>query len=368
MFVSIENAIIKLINNDEFYAHLLMNMKISASKSIPTLGVGIVDNSLSLLYNEEFFNSFNLEAQCLLLQHECAHVMLGHLIDRAQRVKPEHRMIKNIAEDAAIHEILTNIKKIKKLQPVTVEGFNKQWLNEKFLPNKNNEYYFEKLLQIKDAQSKQQTHDVHDLEPGDVDVAKQATMKALENAKQAAGKIPAEAELTLEKLRKSAVNWTAALRRYIGSNTSVNKRTSRSRSNRRYGLDVAGSRKSFSPNIAVIVDTSGSMFGEPLEVVWAELAKLDRLDYNITIIEADAAVSRKPYKFKKTLPNFKGGGGTAYQPGIDAALRLHPDLIIYMGDMDAADNPTCPKMPFLWLITGNSNPPANFGSIIRVPV
>ena len=110
VFVSIENAIIKLINNDEFYAHIIMNMKIVTSKSVPTLGVGVINNSLTLLYNEQFFNGFSIDEQCLLLQHECAHIMLGHLIDRAERVKPEDRLIKNIAEDAAIHEILTKIK------------------------------------------------------------------------------------------------------------------------------------------------------------------------------------------------------------------------------------------------------------------
>ena len=131
-----------------------------------------------------------------------------------------------------------------------------------------------------------------------------------------------------------------------------------------------GLTKKYKGKIAVCVDTSGSMSDEDLTRCYAEIHKISQTTpVEIVVIEADSNISRV-YKFDaKKKPSFSGRGGTAYQPAIDKAVELKVDGIMYLGDMDAFDTPTDPKLPFMWVIVGaseNVKPPANFGKVMHI--
>jgi predicted metal-dependent peptidase len=112
------------------------------------------------------------------------------------------------------------------------------------------------------------------------------------------------------------------------------------------------------------VDTSGSVSDKELAMFWTEMEAIHKCGVVVTVIEADSDV-KNVYDFDpKKQPDFKGRGGTAYNPALEKAIELKVDGIIYFGDMDAADKPIDPRKPFLWAIVRNSPPPASFGKAI----
>jgi predicted metal-dependent peptidase len=141
---------------------------------------------------------------------------------------------------------------------------------------------------------------------------------------------------------------------------------SRSRRNKRFGILQPGSRKKPEVKIAVCLDSSGSVSDRSFQQFFAEVDVISQMGIEITIIDADCGVAAVyEYDRKKPVQRF-GNGGTAYGPAINKAKELGVDGIIYFGDGDASDTPADPKIPFLWAIVGNQQPPANFGRIVRV--
>lgn len=372
-----EDVVIKLISRDQFYAHILLQLDVIFNDKFPTAGVGIIDNKLKMIIGVDFFKNLTEEQRIFVLKHELAHIILGHLADE-RRGDKEDAQIWNIAKDTAIHEIITEAKtlfpKEDDIKPCTVESLRKMIDNNDIRNNETSEYYFNFLKQLKDElkeKLKDYKFDEHNLDgdqPVDPDLAKALTVGLLEKAKErvGAGNCPHDAELTIDKFKKSKYNWRAALRRYTASQVDCDIRNTRNKRNKRYGFMVPGKRKKFQPKVVTIVDTSGSMDQERLASVWAELVKMEKQGYEIVVIEADAE-AHKSYEFSsKRKLNFTGGGGTLYQPALDAAAKETPDVCIYLTDMDPADTPTKPRFPVIWAAVADGGFKPTFGHVILI--
>jgi predicted metal-dependent peptidase len=290
----------------------------------------------------------------------------------------------NIAMDTAIHEILINSKtlfKDEKFNPCTVESLRKMVKNDDIKNNETTEYYFNFLKTLKEElreKFKDFNFDDHEFtegegegdDPFDIDVGKALTVGLLEKAKNkmGAGTTPGEAELTIDKFKKSKKNWRAILRRYTTSMTDDITKTTRNKRNRRYGFLIPGKKKTFKPKVVVIVDTSGSMDSGRIASCWSEMVKLHKQGYEIVVIEADAAVHKVREFTTKGDFKFNGGGGTLFQPALDAAAKQKPDICIYMTDMDCADDPKRPKFNVIWLNVsgGKGGFKPDFGVIVMV--
>lgn len=120
------------------------------------------------------------------------------------------------------------------------------------------------------------------------------------------------------------------------------------------------------PNVAIIIDTSGSMddglLAQALGEIDGILAALAIPDAAVTTMAVDAAVhSLARVRSAAELP-LAGGGGTAMTVGIDTALRLRPrpQLIVVVTD-GFTDWPTiATPMPVIAAILGrdrNKLPP-----------
>lgn len=379
-----QDTVIRLISRHEYYAHILLQLKVSfTDKKDYTLSVSIRQGCVHLTIGNEFFLKATEDMRVFFLQHEMAHIILGHLaIER--NPNPKDCEIMNIAMDTAIHEILINSKtlfKDEKFNPCTVEGLRKMVKNDDIKNNETTEYYFNFLKTLKEElreKLKDFNFDDHEFtegegegdDPFDIDVGKALTVGLLEKAKNkmGAGTTPGEAELTIDKFKKSKKNWRAILRRYTTSMTDDITKTTRNKRNRRYGFLIPGKKKTFKPKVVVIVDTSGSMCGEPLERVFSELVKMEKQGYEIVLIEADAAVQKVREFNSRGEIKIKGGGGTDYQPALDAAAKLSPDIVIYLTDLDPAGGVLKPKYPIIWADTSNGRGSfkPSFGIIIRI--
>lgn len=371
-----QDTIIRLVSRHPFYAHILLQLKVSFNKEFPTAGVYIKDSTVNMIIGENFFRKLTEDQRIFILMHEMAHIILGHLGEERKPNKEDHK-IANIAMDTAIHEILTQAKVLFKnstdMSPCTVESLRELCEDPTIKSNETSEYYFTKLKNLKDK-IKEKIMSMSDFDEhgfnqdgegiSDSDVGKAITVGLLENAKKSAGAgdIPGQASLTIEKFKKSKLNWRAILRRYVTSSVDHTYKITRNKRNKRYGFMVPGKRRQFLPTVAFIVDTSGSMTKDMLESAVAEMEKLEKQGFEIWIIEADASVQKKAYEFnKKNFKEFSGGGGTLYQPALDEAARIKCDVAVYVTDMDPADNPIKPKFPVIWLKTANGSFKPTFG-------
>lgn len=151
MSEKIELALVELIKTHRFYAEVLLRMKKVADTSIPTIGVQISPDGITLLYNPHCFDQFELGKNLVsndpksigsaaeVLKHECEHILRNHferrkesepdlfkdskyndivsnILDTAK--KTDTAMLLNVAEDLAINEMLPNL-------PDTIKLFDK---------------------------------------------------------------------------------------------------------------------------------------------------------------------------------------------------------------------------------------------------
>jgi predicted metal-dependent peptidase len=163
------------------------------------------------------------------------------------------------------------------------------------------------------------------------------------------------------------VEWRRLLRRYVGQVFEV--RPVYNRPPRRFpemvGILPGQRRQPLRPRVLAVLDTSGSITAQLLELISAELARLAR-SFAVKVVECDAAVQRV-YDYRP-LDSVCGRGGTDLRPPLEPAfLRRHrPDLVVYFTDGigPAPDRP--PGPPVIWCLTPRGRPPAAWGRVVRM--
>ena len=370
----LEQAIIRLLNSQSFYAHLMMQFVRIKTDKTPTAGVTIRGASPILYYNEEWLkNCPSDEFRKEVLIHECGHIIRDH-IGRKKNISgsEENQAFHNVCMDLAINCYLPELTNYSNENPegkysaVTIEKMEKE-LGIQLEQKQTYEYYVEQLRPHAEEIGKQYNSlDSHDQwgEPGDTtEQLKDLVRKAMARS---AGSIPRELKGILDELLKSEVDWQKQLRLFANTVKSREKERTRKKYNRRYGLLNPGRRRKDTTKIAVAVDTSGSMW-DLLPKAMAEVYEIAKHS-EVWIIECDAEV-KACYKADPKKPqDFSGCGGTVYQPAIDKAVEIGASGLIYLGDMDACDTGKLQKPPFkvLWGIFGNSQAPAEWGKTLRI--
>lgn len=395
-----QQAIISLLFAEPFFGHLISKMRISKSDKVPSAGVYITDK-INLVYNESFIDSLDLVDVVKVLKHECGHILQEHILRSKQIGINNSELHKrfNIATDATIN-VYDLIPTVEKIGGVTVKSLNEMLkgmldkANEKdgkkrtFAPLEEGqmaEYYYNRINEFADQHGDalpesgdgfgdtMDDHSVWEQSDGNEEMMKEVARQSVNEAVKAAGgigNVPGSVAALVAEMNKSQVNWKQQLRQMFVSAQKSIKESTRKRRNRRYGILQPGSKRKPKFKVTVAVDTSGSMSGEPLKHAWAELSAIHSsfTDIELIVIEADCVV-QNVYEFNpKQVPEFKGAGGTSYSPAIQKAAELKTELLVFIGDMDAADKPDKPKFPVVWCVTGNSNPPANFGKVVRIEV
>ena len=139
--------------------------------------------------------------------------------------------------------------------------------------------------------------------------------------------------------------------------------------NRRFidgGLYLPSIRSEGLDTIAVIVDTSGSLLSETLELFWAEVRGIaaELRPDSVVVLQVDAALRDAARYAASDLPEeiaVKGRGGTDFRPGF-AWLDEHglrPTCCLYLTDMECDRYPeTEPEYPVIWC---NWGPPPGTG-------
>lgn len=391
-----EQTIIHLLHNEPFYACLLQQFRRKFNDpTVQTAAVGIQNGGITLFINESFFNPLPLEQRVDILRHEAMHVIGDHF-ERALKANGKGMdHLFNVAGDLAINQYLAHIPEKftvdgKEASPMTFELLKKMIPEAK--PKMASEYYYGLLKQKQDELKKKmqqagmgdkmETIDDHSkwndgegLKGQNQETISQVRENALKKASESAealkpGSTPGDVVLQLDAMIKSKINWRSQLQRFVANTSEVKIDSTRKRRNRRFGIDQPGSKFYPDHHMAVVMDTSGSCCTqEVIDTFMNEIHAVHKAGSKVTILTCDTEVKDIQEFNPKKKPKVRGGGGTLYQPALDACNELDVDGIIFLGDMDCFDNNlNKPNMPILWTILGNSKKPAEWGYELRIPV
>jgi predicted metal-dependent peptidase/intein/homing endonuclease len=168
----------------------------------------------------------------------------------------------------------------------------------------------------------------------------------LARASRDRGEIPGHWRRWAEEKLKPRVDWrrelTSAVRKALASTQGAADYTYRRPSRRQvaYGEVVMPSLYAPIPEVAVVVDTSGSMSERQIAQALAEVAGVLRTLGNRTavrVLAVDAAVQTCRMVFRPEQIELAGGGGTDMGVGLEAAVRPQagrprPDVVVVVTD------------------------------------
>jgi predicted metal-dependent peptidase len=200
--------------------------------------------------------------------------------------------------------------------------------------------------------------------------AKDIIQKAKDLCNKQYGNIPGEVLNQIEELlkkKKPIIPWGKVLRLFVASCSESVLDYTIKKFSRRFS-SRPGTRIGDVLNIAVGIDTSGSISDEQLKIFFNEIRWLWKNGVNVTIYEADCKVC-KVYKFKgKFNGKVHGRGGTDLEPVLKEVEGKY-DALIYFTDFCAPTLSRVYKIPTLWVLHGDMGKesyPAKWGKHVRI--
>lgn len=337
----------------------------------PGLGTLGVDKYWRLYWDPEAVAAWSIEETAGVLYHEINHLLRDHP-DRGEGKDAE---VMNLAADAEINDNLNEFPfPLPKIDYVTPEKFN-------LPPGKLAEYYYDELSKtidkLKQALSNAQSdggdgkqkgsmtmpgagkcgsaahggsEDYEDgpPKPGEQglsqtegELLKKQVAKDIKQSGR--GDVPGSWERWAEDKLSVKINWRNKLGTLIRNSYTMaagaKDYTYRRPSRRDYGDIIMPTAYQPVPNLAVVVDTSGSMGNVQLAQCLAEIdgiLKATGVQGGITVLSVDAAVAAVKQVFNSEQVKLDGGGGTDMRIGITHASKLKPipDICIVLTDGD----------------------------------
>jgi predicted metal-dependent peptidase len=342
-----------------------------------------------IYYNPDYIAALDLEQTKFALAHEALHCALQHFHRRGHRDK--HRW--DVACDHAINPLLAADGLKPPPDALLVPGFEGMTAEE--------------IYPLIQDNTREQPHDDHayDSEPpqnrggeragqpgggtpdedqrgaGDEDSAnrpaplssserealalqwRQRLAGAAQQALQA-GKLRGSLARLVDHLLQPQLPWRMLLARYM---TSVARDDySFQRPSRREGTAILPSLRSAQVNLAVVLDTSGSISDSEMQEFVSEVNAIKgQVGARIVLhacderLAPDGPWTYEPWEEMHLPGTFHGGGGTRFTPAFDwiAACDRKPDLLIYFTDAQGEFPEQEPAYPVLWLVKGKSKVP-----------
>jgi predicted metal-dependent peptidase len=361
----------ELVMSEPFYGVLALRMKL---REDPTCDTAWCDG-VTIGYNMKYVLSLTGEERRGLLVHELMHPALLHHTRRGNR----HHKKWNVACDYALNPL---ISKRYKLPDGALE--NPQYTNM------SAEQIYTMLPECdwdKEDSDPGGCGEVRDT-PNDGKQAQDALNKQAESewrqavasarhAAKMAGRMPAYLEKILDTALEPKIEWKYPLRRFISE--KARDEESWNKANRRFiseGLYLPARDSERIGPIAIIRDTSGSIYGTPeaLQQFNGEIESiaLDVQPSKIYVIDCDAAVQRVIEadvgdELPGALTDAKGGGGTDFRPPFKWLEEndIEPKCVIYLTDgWGTYPDERDVQWPVMWAMITDENPP--FGEVVRI--
>jgi len=360
-------AILKLMQKKPFYGYIIQQFDkiyVPAGHELSTaaVGKGQKEKTLKLYINEGYFGEFLKNPKkgkpyiLSVIEHEIIHVVMGHLF-----ISFSDPTRGNIACDLVCNQYIDPVHD----NWMTCERYNLPkgkscyWYydelkkNQKYQDDVKSGAFGEKGLfgYMKDAHSKWKGVEGDDNCEG---LVKDMMRKAREASNNQYGDVHDDIKTFLDeylKLAKPKIPWNRVLRLFVSSAAESTLGSTIMRTSKRYGTRP-GTKLEEILNIAVTIDTSGSISEEDLLEFFSEIKAIWKNGAVVEIIEADCAVCRT-YQFNgKFDGSVTGRGGTDLEPAlkyVDDKRKF--DAHIYFTDFYAPKITKRYKTPTLWVLT-----------------
>jgi predicted metal-dependent peptidase len=395
----LDQAIVSLLLREPFYGHLLGGVTRGVDSRIDTAAVALRPGGIQLAVNADFFiDRLGAKERVAVIKHEALHLALRHLF-RIPVPPPDPRLL-NIAADLVVNQLVEPWPLPE--GAVKLESFPALELP----PNQSLEWYLERLqTALREPDQSTVTDQAIDRlvrassgSTGDhrywanaggdgfggevprvlADSLESEVGRLLEQARTRMGDrqwgtLPGVLQSSIEQTiaqRRPRLDWRRALRIFASSGSRTRLVPTSQRTSKRFGT-FPGVRVRRLRRIAVVLDTSGSIETEVIEMFFAEIRAIWRSGASVEVIECDAQVQRS-YPFDGRAPTeVKGRGGTDYDPAFEwlrARGRGKFDACIYLTDGFAPKPKVRPPCPLLWVLSPSSNSSEDliWGRVVRL--
>lgn len=328
-----------------------------------------VDTGWRLYYSSDFVNSETPEALATVLLHECMHCMLEHgKRFEALPAGNKNNLLWNYAGDCAINQVLDDSHMPwTEVTPVRYENIANQGVDRSMTTEVAHAKMVAYQLANPSEKSESDCGSVsggkrrsYELESNDVnspsstvnqqdnilDTVASAVIKAEENGEE----IPEAISRIARDRLEPTVNWKKLLAfnlRNAIANVAGRRDYTYSRPSRRQeGVKQSGGnivlpamRQPQPPSVGIVLDTSGSISDESLEIYLGEIRGIFSavgVSSGIWVLPCDSKVHevQKIRSFDLSKLRIKGGGGTNMGAGIEEALKIRPrvNIVIILTD------------------------------------
>jgi predicted metal-dependent peptidase len=379
-------SIAELIRREPFFGHLLSGLPRHLTTSIDTVAVAIRGDTIQLIVNPHFYLKIlkKREHRLAVLKHEVLHIVFKHLF-RIPYPKA-NPILWNIAADLVVNQYVAPFNLPQ--GAVRIEDFSD------LVPDQTAEQYFfylEKLYRSKkNSGMKALLDSLVDSAPSDHSLWSGSEIKILDGEPVGSGveelinnvnehsindkilkaaqhtsqhgRMPEWLEAIVDQIvaeRRVKIEWKRVLRLFASSTRHTKIKTTFRKESRRFesisGLKrFEGLSLKKEQNLAVVIDTSGSVSDEQINQFFAEIHEIYKNGSYIEIVECDSEVKRY-YPYKGKTPEFVlGRGGTDFDPAFKwiRQSRKRFDGCIYLTD-GYADSPKIkPNCRVLWIFSG----------------
>lgn len=365
----LESALKELFfdHTTRFFSYYLGYFQFIEDEKVKSACVGVKDLKLTIWYNPKMVDVLHAQhklAMVGILIHEALHPLLNHQ-DRTKNHGANHQLA-NYVQDIIIDPL--TIKKYyphipypivadELIEAVGLMGFEKgkEWC---IVPDPNYtgpeafEPMYEWYKKKNQDQINQYFKDLHmTMDEVAQEVMRQLAGEAYQRAKTR-GTCPGGLQEMLDRALHPPKKDN--LRRLIARSLAACKGLTKRKTYAREARKIAETkgRVKEAVGLTALLDTSGSMWGDSIEVV---LSELYRDGYYVNLIQVDTKVNginkiAKKEQLRKLILN--GGGGTVLQPGLDYVVEKKMKAPIVILTDGYCDHLTLPPVQVLIISCG----------------
>lgn len=387
----LQDALVRLLKNRPFYAHLLLQCRRLNRRQGAVLGITIQAAGPVLEIWPDGFGALDPVRQQGLLEHCLKHLLHLHPARRRGR----HPLVWDVACDLAINPGIQNLG-TEILTPAGMQlpenlsaeeyyallshrfdlgnqrgqGQGSADIAEQGRQDLASDSSDVAVLQARLADS----HDLWgDAESTPVRLAEETLRQLVrEAARRAEGEIPGELRPLVDALLAApGIPWRQVLRQFVATAGRVGRQSTWSRQHRRFVHATPGQRKRRRLELLVGIDVSDSTDRQPLREAFArELVRIARgRESRLTVLYAGSRIQKiDSFSSSEAVAEiYQGGGFTDLRPVFDFARQMPrpPTAIIYLTDGCGAA-PKSMEFPTLWVLTGEGEKPADWGVELRL--
>ena len=179
-----------------------------------------------------------------------------------------------------------------------------------------------------------------------------------------AGKMKGAMARLIDHLLQPQLPWRMLLARYMTA--AARDDFSYMRPSRREGEAILPSLRSSQVDLAVAVDTSGSIKPDEIREFLSEITAIKgQMRARVTLLPCDSQLATgapwiyEPWEELNLPENLHGGGGTDFRPVFEWVdiTGARPDLLVYFTDAAGQFPAHEPNYPVLWLVKGREKTP-----------